>query len=191
MKSNLLTAIRLTFACLLIPVGLYTCIVIAVAQLAPNKGKGNILRHNGKMQYSNIGQAFTQDNYFWSRPSAASYRADASAGSNKGPSNPEYLQQVRNRIDTFLVHNPGVDRSEIPVDLVTASGSGLDPHISVQAARVQVQRIARLRGIPEKNLHWLVAAQIEKPVWQIFGPEKINVLKLNIALDQLDLATTK
>jgi len=185
MKSNLLAAIRLTIACLLIPVGLYTCIVFGIAQLAPNHGKGDTVRHNGRLQYSNIGQAFTQDKYFWSRPSAVNYHADASAGSNKGTSNPEYLQQVRARIDTLIAHNPGIDRSAIPVDLVTASGSGLDPNISVQAARVQIKRIAQLRGIPEENLHWLVTAQIEKPVWKVFGPEKINVLKLNIALDQI------
>src|SRR5690606_22016206 len=111
--------------------------------------------------------------------------AAGSGASNKGPSNEEYLAVVEARIDTFLVHNPGVTKSDIPVELVTASGSGLDPHISPKAARVQVKRIAAVRNVPAEKLETLIAEHVEKPVLGIMGPEKINVLELNLALDAL------
>ncbi len=113
------------------------------------------------------------------------YNASGSGGSNKGPSNAEYLTLVQARIDTFLVHNPGIHKSEIPVDLITASGSGLDPNFSVQAAKVQVRRIATRRGIEEQKIDQLINDHTEGPLWGIFGPKKINVLKLNIALDAI------
>lgn len=185
MKSNLLPAIKLTLVSLIFFMGIYTLAVYGIAQFAPNKGKGDIIVHNGKTYYSNIGQAFTQDNYFNSRPSAVGYNAAGSGGSNKGPSNPDYLNEAQARIDTFLVHNPGVTKSKIPSDLVTASGSGLDPNISVQAAIVQVKRIAKIRNLSEATLLQLIAYQTERPLLGLFGTEKINVLKLNLALDDL------
>ncbi|MBF0650104.1 K(+)-transporting ATPase subunit C [Dysgonomonas sp. GY75] len=185
MKKNISPAIRLTFVLIILLVVLYPIAVWGIAQLSPNQGKGEIIEHNGKKYYSNIGQAFTDDKYFWSRPSAVDYNAGGSGGSNKGPSNEEYLAQVQARIDTFLVHNPKVNKAEIPVGLVTASGSGLDPDFSVQAARVQVKRIAKIRKIDEAKLLELIDTQTEKPLLGLFGPEKINVLKLNIALDNL------
>ncbi|WP_018344083.1 K(+)-transporting ATPase subunit C [Cytophaga aurantiaca] len=185
MKSNLLPAIKLTLVSLVFFMGIYTLVVYGIAQLAPNKGKGFIIVHKDKTYYSNIGQAFTDDMYFNSRPSAVGYNAAGSGGSNKGPSNPDYLKEVQARIDTFLVHNPGVSKSEIPSDLVTASGSGLDPNISLQAAKVQVKRIAKIRHISEERLIQLIDEQTEKPLLGLFGTEKINVLKLNIALDDL------
>lgn len=165
--------------------GIYSLIIFGVAQFSPNNGKGEIITQNGKTFYSNIAQSFTDDKYFWPRPSAVAYNAAGSAGSNKGPSNPDYLAEVQARIDTFLVHNPGVEKSEIPSDLVTASGSGLDPHISVQAANVQIKRIAKSRGITEADIQQLILSKIEKPLLGMFGPERINVLQLNIALDNL------
>jgi len=185
MKTNIFPAIKLTFVCLVFFMGIYTFTILGVAQLAPNNGKGEIISENGKTYYANIGQSFTNDNYFNSRPSAVDYDAAGSGGSNKGPSNPEYLAEVQARIDTFLVHNPGVKKEEIPSDLVTASGSGLDPNISVQAAKIQVKRIAAVRNIKEDVLNQLIAQQIEKPLLGLFGTEKINVLKLNLALDNL------
>ncbi|MFR0678814.1 K(+)-transporting ATPase subunit C [Dysgonomonas mossii] len=185
MKKNISPAIRLTFVLIILLVVLYPIAIWGIAQLSPNQGKGEIIEYNGKKYYSNIGQAFTNDKYFWSRPSAVDYNAGGSGGSNKGPSNEEYLAQVQARIDTFLVHNPEVNKAEIPVDLVTASGSGLDPDFSVQAARVQVKRIAKIRKIDEAKLLELIDTQTEKPLLGLFGPEKINVLKLNIALDNL------
>lgn len=185
MKSHIFPAIRLTIICLLFFSGIYTLIVFAFAPLAPNKGEGEIIISNGKKYYSNIGQKFNQDKYFYSRPSAVDYNAASAGASNKGPSNTDYLAQVNVRIDSFMAHNPGIDKSAIPSDLVTASGSGLDPNISVPAANVQVKRIAEVRGIPEANIRQLIIAHTEKPLLGLFGTEKINVLKLNLALDKL------
>lgn len=185
MKKHLFSAIMLTVVTLIFFSGVYTLLVWGIAQAAPNEGRGEITETGGKRYYTNIGQTFTNDNYFCSRPSAVDYNAAGSAGSNKGPTNPEYLGIVQARIDTFLVHNPGIQKSEIPVELVTASGSGLDPHISPKAALVQVKRIAAIRKIPAGKLEELVAVNTEKPLLGLFGPEKINVLKLNLALDQI------
>ena len=185
MKSNLIPAIKLTFVCLVFFSGLYTFAIWGIAQFAPNNGKGEIVTHNGQTYYANIGQSFTDDRYFLSRPSAVSYNAAGSGGSNKGPSNPDYLAEVQARIDTFLVHNPGVSRAEIPSELVTASGSGLDPDLSVQAAKVQVRRIAKIRNISETDVHKIIQQHTEKPLFGSLGTEKINVLQLNIALDNL------
>ncbi|MNY41005.1 Potassium-transporting ATPase C chain [compost metagenome] len=164
---------------------MYTLVILGVAQLFPNHGKGEIIEQNGKRYYANIGQSFTDDKYFNSRPSAVGYNAAGSGGSNKGPSNEEYLGVVQARIDTFLLHNPGVQKADIPVELVTASGSGLDPDISEKAALVQVKRIAKLRNLPEHKLQQLVNEHIQGPLLGLLGPKKINVLKLNLALENL------
>lgn len=185
MKTNIFSAIKLTILTIIFFCGIYTSVVWAIAQLAPNHGKGEIIIQNGKTYYANIGQSFTEDKYFNSRPSAVNYNAAGSCGSNKGPSNPDYLAQVQARIDSFVVHNPTVKRAEIPSELVTASGSGLDPNISVDAAKVQVDRIAKVRNISSDALLQLINKQTEKPLGGMFGPEKINVLKLNLALDNL------
>lgn len=185
MKSNIFPAIKLTLICLVFFSGIYTVSIWGVAQFSPNKGKGETITHNGKIFYRNIGQSFSDDRYFNSRPSAVNYNAAGSAGSNKGPSNPDYLAEVQTRIDSFAAHNPGVEKSAIPADLVTASGSGLDPNISVQAAKIQVERIAKLRRISSAVLLKLIEQQTEKPLLGLFGPEKINVLELNLALDKL------
>lgn len=167
-------------------VGIYTLIVLGISQLAPNQGEGFIVKtDNGKHFYQNIGQPFSQDKYFWSRPSAVNYNAAGAGGSNKGPSNPEYLLTVRARIDSFTAHNPGIRTDEIPADLVTASGSGLDPDISVEAARIQVKRISRIRNIPEANLEELILGNTYPGLLNLIGPKKVNVLQLNLALDNL------
>ena len=185
MKTNLLPAIKLTLLCMVLFMGVYTLVMLGIAQTAPNRGNGFIIEANGKRYYENIGQKFTFDKYFWSRPSAVDYNAAGSGGSNKGPSNPEYLKTVRDRIDTFMVHNPSVKKEEIPSDIVTASGSGEDPNISIQAAMIQIGRIAKVRNIPEDKIMNLVNEHTEKPLLGIFGPSKVNVLKLNISLDNL------
>lgn len=185
MKSNFFSALRITLLCLLLFSGIYTLVILGIAQFTPSKGKGDTISYNGKLYYANIAQKFSDDKYFYSRPSAVSYNAAASGGSNKATSNPEYLAEVKARIDTFLVHNPGINKADIPSDLVTASGSGLDPNISVEAANIQVKRIALIRGIGEGNIQQLILSNIEKPLFGLFGPSKINVLKLNIELDKL------
>lgn len=164
---------------------IYPLSVWAVAQLAPNNGKGELISYKQSKGYANIGQNFTKDKYFWGRPSAVDYNAAGSGASNKGASNEEYLAVVQSRIDTFLLKNPSVKKSEIPVDLVTASGSGLDPNISVTGAKVQIARIQKARNIDPEELNTLIDANTEQPLLGIFGPAKINVLKLNIVLDQL------
>jgi potassium-transporting ATPase KdpC subunit len=186
MKQNILPAIRLTIVCMIFFMGIYSLLILAGAQLAPGKGKGETVMVDNKIVgWKLLGQKFTDDKYFWSRPSAVDYNAAASGGSNKGPTNPEYLKQVQDRIDTFVAHNPGIKKDEIPSDLVTASGAGLDPHISVQAANVQVKRIAASRNLPEVTVKELVSRHIEKPLLGLFGTERINVLQLNIDLDKM------
>ena len=183
MKTNIFPAIRLTLFCALFFSGIYTVAILGIAKFTPNNGKGQIITQNGKTYYSNIGQSFTQDKYFNSRPSAVNYNAAGSAGSNKGPSNPTYLAEVQARIDTFMVHNPSINKADIPSDLVTASGSGLDPNISVEGAKVQIKRIAKVRNISEEKLLELVDKQTEKPLFGLMVTSKINVLKLNLSLE--------
>jgi len=191
MKSHIIPAIKLTLVCILVFVGAYTIVIWGIGQfIAPNHGKGEIVNYGnsknpGKYGFTNIGQSFTADKYFWSRPSAVKYDATGSGGSNKGPTNKEYLTQVQARIDTFLVHNPSVKKSEIPVEMITASGSGLDPHISPNSAMIQVARIAKVRNMAKDKIIALVNEYAEKPLLSMFGPSKVNVLKLNIALDNL------
>lgn len=183
MKKHILPAIKLTLFCLVFFSGIYTLMVYGIAQLATGKGQGETIVVNGKKYYTNIGQKFADDRYFNPRPSAVDYNAAGAAGSNKGPSNPDYLVQVQARIDTFLARNPGVQKHEIPSELVTASGSGLDPHISVQAARVQASRIARLRQLPLAEVEQLINENTERPLAGLFGTLRLNVLLLNLALD--------
>lgn len=186
MKKYILPSIKITVVFIIICAVIYPLLITAVGKLTPGKGDGQTVSENGKIVgYTNIGQKFTDDKYFWSRPSAVNYNAAGSAGSNKGPSNPDYLKDVQTKIDTFLVHNPGVKKADIPAELVTYSGSGLDPDLSPVAALIQVPRIARVRHLPEESVRALVTANIQKPLLGIFGPAKVNVLKLNLALDNL------
>src|SRR6478736_9876384 len=186
MKEHILPAIRLTIVCILFFCGVYTLFILGIAQAAPAKGNGQPVIVNGKIAgYKLIGQKFTDDKYFWGRPSAVDYNAAGSGGSNKGPTNPDYLKTVQDRIDTFLVHNPGVDKKDIPAELVTASGSGEDPDLSPAAAKVQIKRIAAIRNVDEIKLNSLVDENTDGPLLGLLGPSKVNVLKLNIALDKL------
>lgn len=180
MKKYLLPSIKLTVLLILLCGVMYPLLIAGIAKLAPSP----TLSVNGRVVgYANIGQKFTEDKYFWGRPSAVDYNAAGSAGSNKGPSNPDYLLTVQARIDSFLVHNPGVKKEDIPSEMVTASGSGLDPDISPASAFIQVKRIAAARQIDEALLKNLIAKHTESP---LFGPEKVNVLKLNIDLYKLN-----
>ncbi|HJT72768.1 MAG TPA: K(+)-transporting ATPase subunit C [Chitinophaga sp.] len=186
MKKYLLPSIKLTLLLVLLLAVVYPALIAAVAKLAPGGGKGKTVSVNGKVVgYENVGQQFTADKYFQGRPSAVNYNAAGSAGSNKGASNPDYQKTVQERIDTFLAHNPGIKKEDIPAELVTASGSGLDPDLSPAAALVQVKRVAAVRGISEQKLVALVTEHIQGPLMGIAGPSKVNVLKLNIALDTL------
>lgn len=185
MKNILLPAIKLTALSLILLVGAYTSILFGIAQIMPDKGEGKRISQNGHTYYSNIAQSFTRDDYFWSRPSAVNHNPAGSGGSNKSPYDSAYLQTINARIDTFLAHNPAATATQIPIDLITASGSGLDPHISPQAALVQVKRIATIRNLPEYELNKLIESMTEQPFLALFGPKKINVLQLNLSLDKL------
>ena len=186
MKQYILPGIKLTFVMIVLSAVVYPLVVAGVAKMAPGGGKGETVSVNGKVVgYAKIGQKFTADKYFWGRPSAVDYNAAGSAGSNKGPSNPDYLKVVEARIDSFMVHNPGVKKSDITSEMVTASGSGLDPDISSESAMIQVKRIAVVRSLSEDKIVKLVQEHTESPLAGMFGPSKINVLKLNIALDEL------
>ena len=187
MKTYILPSIKLTVILLVILAGIYPLAIAGVGKLTPGHGDGETIQYKGRtVGFANVGQKFTKDQYFWSRPSAVDYKADASGGSNKGPSNPDYLNKdVKGRIDTFLKHNPTVTKEQIPAELVTASGSGLDPDLSPAGAKIQAARIAKARGITEQQVLDLVDSHTEKPLLGLFGPSKVNVLKLNIALDEL------
>ena len=187
MKTYILPSIKLTVILLVILAGIYPLAIAGVGKLTPGHGDGETIQYKGRtVGFANVGQKFTKDQYFWSRPSAVDYKADASGGSNKGPSNPDYLHKdVQGRIDTFLKHNPGVTKEQIPAELVTASGSGLDPDLSPAGAKAQAARIAKARGLSEQQVLALVDSQTEKPLLGLFGPAKVNVLKLNVALDEL------
>lgn len=186
MKRYIMPAVKLTLVLLLVLAGLYPLLIAGLAKMAPGKGDGETVTFKGRVVgYANIGQKFNEDKYFWSRPSAVDYNAAGSAGSNKGPSNPDYLKVVQERIDTFLAHNPGVRKNDIPAELVTASGSGLDPDLSPAAAEIQVARIAKARGLSEERVKALVMENIQGPLFGFLGPEKVNVLRLNVALDSM------
>lgn len=165
---------------------IYPLLVAFIGKLTKGQGDGETVTLNGKVVgYANIGQKFDKPQYFWSRPSAAAYNAAGSAGSNKGPSNPDYLKDVSKRIDTLLKYHPYLKKSDIPADLVTASGSGLDPDISPEAANIQIKRVAANRHLTETQLTEIVKTHTQQPLLGLFGPSTVNVLKLNVALDEL------
>lgn len=166
---------------------IYTASIWGIAWLgAPNHGGGETVSLNGKVVgYALVGQNFTDSKYFNGRPSAVDYNAAGSCGSNKGPTNADYLQVVNDRIDTFRVYNPGINKKDIPSELVTASGSGLDPDLSPEAALIQVSRVAKIRNLSETKVKELVNSNTVQPALGFFGVPKVNVLKLNIELDNL------
>lgn len=188
--KTFIKAFRLTLVfCVFLSVS-YILVLWLFAKLAgPGNGNAETVVVDGKVVgAANVGQQFTKDIYFWGRPSCAGdgYDAANSCGSNKGPTNAEYLADVEARIDTFLVHHPYIKRKDVPAEMVTASGSGLDPDITPQSARVQVKRVAAARHLDEQAVASLVEQSIQRPLLGLFGPEKINVLQLNVRLDGLE-----
>jgi len=167
----------------------YSLVVTGIAQLVfPHQANGSLIMKDGKPIGSElIGQPFDDPKYFWGRPSATGpfpYNAGASSGSNLGPTNPDLLKAVADRADVLKKTDPENTRP-VPVDLVTASGSGLDPHITPAAAFYQVSRVAKARGMPEERLRQLVTDSTEGRQIGIFGEPRVNVLQLNLALDSL------
>lgn len=181
--KNFLISIKITIVfCVVLFVG-YVLVLWGIAfVVTPNQGNAEVVTLNGKVVgASNVGQQFTDAKYFWTRPSAVSYDGSGSGGSNKAISNSEYLEEVSTRIDDFLVAHPYLTREQVPSEMVTASASGLDPHISVEAAMVQAQRVAMARGISEDDLKKIIDSQIESTLSAV---PIINVLKLNVMLDE-------
>ncbi len=164
----------------------YPALVTGIAQLVfPFQANGSLLSQHGQVKGSIlIGQSFFEPQYFWSRPSATNpfpYNAESSSGSNLGPTNPELLAKVQERVKALRQGQPGEDKL-IPVDLVTSSGSGLDPHLSPAAALYQVSRVARARGLSEARVQQLVRQHTEDRQVGILGEPRVNVLRLNLAL---------
>lgn len=183
MKKYISTSIRMTIVMILICCVFYFSIITIIGKAVPGNGGGEKVVVDGRVVgYALVGQNFTDNKYFWGRPSATDYNSAASAGSNKGPSNADYMKIVQDRIDSFLVHHPTIKKEDIPAEMVTASGSGLDPHISPQSARIQVSRISVARNISKEDLYLLIDRNTEKPA---LGPAVVHVLKLNIELDKL------
>jgi potassium-transporting ATPase KdpC subunit len=182
-KSALIMFLLLTFL-----TGIaFPLLVTGLSQLIfPRQANGSLIKDDtGNVVGSAlIGQAFQSPNYFWGRPSATSpypYNAGASSGSNLGPTNPALLDVAKARIDALQAADPD-NKAAIPIDLITASASGLDPHISPAAAEYQVSRIARLRHIAPEKLRELVQSHTEGRQWGLFGEPRVNVLALNLAL---------
>jgi K+-transporting ATPase ATPase C chain len=168
---------------------LYPLVVTGIAQLIfPRQAAGSLVNRDGRAIGSSlIGQSFTAPEYFWSRLSATTpqpYNGTASGGSNLGPLNPALLAAVTARIAALRAADPG-NSSPVPVDLVTASASGLDPDISVAAAQFQAARVARVRGLPLARVQALIAAHTAGRLLAVLGEPRVNVLELNLALDAL------
>jgi K+-transporting ATPase ATPase C chain len=169
---------------------IYPLVVTGIARLAfPRRAGGSLIVRDGRASGSElIGQPFDDPRYFWGRLSATGpqpYNAAASSGSNLGPSNPSLADAVKARVEDLRAADPENTRP-VPADLVTASGSGLDPHISVPAALYQAQRVARARGLSEEQVRLLLLRYIEGRQFGILGEPRVNVLKLNLALDGMN-----
>ena len=189
MKNILRPALILFFVLTLVTGVAYPLVVTGVAQfLFPVQAAGSLILRDGKPVGSElIGQNFSDPNHFWGRPSATGpmpYNAAASSGSNQGPLNPVLVDAVKGRVEALRAADPG-NAAAVPVDLVPASASGLDPHISPAAARYQTARVARARNVPVDKMQSLAEQQTETPLLGFFGEPRVHVLKLNLALDAL------
>jgi potassium-transporting ATPase KdpC subunit len=184
-SRNLVSAVLMTIVTTLILGVIYPLGITAIAQVAfPNKANGQLIDRNGVVVGSRIiGQGFSSPGYFHSRPSAAGTGWDAanSAGSQLGPTNTKLIDSVKANVEAARKENPG---APIPIDLVTASASGVDPHISPAAAEFQVPRVARERHTAEADIRQLIAANTEGRALGLLGEPRVNVLELNLALDQ-------
>ncbi|CAH1191774.1 Potassium-transporting ATPase KdpC subunit [Paenibacillus auburnensis] len=186
--SYFISIVRLSAVLIILCGIVYPLASTALAQVfMPSQANGSLLKNSrGEVVGSElIGQSFTDPSLFQGRVSSINYKAEASGSNNYGPSNPDMLQRISDSIAQWKKDNPEVPISQLPVDLITNSGSGLDPHISPAAARVQIPRISNLTGIPADQLEELVVKTTEGRDLGLFGEERVNVLKLNLALSEL------
>ena len=190
MKKNLIISFLMTIVTTILLGIIYPLVVTGIAQVIfPKKANGQLITQNGKLIGSRIiGQPFSGSTYFHSRPSAAGtgYDATASGGTNLAPTNKTLVSRVEQDAATLHAENPNLP---VPVDLVTTSASGLDPHISIAAAEFQIPRVARARGISTSELQKLVDAHTEYRQFGLLGEPCVNVLELNLALDQQEKIT--
>jgi K+-transporting ATPase ATPase C chain len=188
MLKQLIPGLRITLVLTVLTGILYPAVVTGLSQIFfRRQANGTLIEKDGRVVGSSlIGQTFTRPEYFHSRPSAAGsdgYDASASSGSNLGPTSKKLIDRVKADVQKFRQENPDY-RGPIPADLVTASGSGLDPHISPASAQAQAVRIAEVRGVPVERVNQLIAQFTEAPSLGFLGDPRINVLHLNLALDQ-------
>lgn len=190
MRRQLLPALLMTIAMILITGIAYPLAVMAVGKIAfKDQANGSFVKQHGKIVGSSLlGQNFSSPKYFWPRPSAAGndgYDALASSGTNLGPSNPKLLDDVQARVAQYRTDNGLGPTDAVPVDAVTSSASGLDPQISVANARLQAKRVAQARGIPLDTVMTAIARHTQDRQWGFLGEKAVNVLELNLDLDRL------
>src|SRR5438874_4780191 len=190
LRRQLIVGLAMTAVMIVLTGILYPLAVTGAGQLLfPHRADGSLVTRNGKVVGSALlGQNFTDPKYFWPRPSAAGkdgYDGLASGGSNLGPSNPKLLDAVKDRIAAYRMANLLKDDEFVPVDAVTASASGLDPHISVANARFQARRVAGARALGPDEVLRLVADHTQHRQWGFLGEDAVNVLELNLALDRV------
>lgn len=190
MKNTILPAIRLLLVLTVLTGILYPLSMTRLCGIIfPYQANGSMIRKEGTVIGSElIGQRFISDKYFHARPSAIDYQPIPSSGTNWGPTDKRMQDSVRVRAERFVMQNQLPAETTVPKEMLFASGSGVDPHISPEAARLQIKRIASIRGFTEDQtaaLHTLVNVHIERAQFQLFGESRVNVLKLNLALDAL------
>lgn len=189
MGRHISIAIRMALITMIILGFIYPLAMTGIAQvLFPRQANGSLIKMHGRVIGSElIGQQFTKPEYFHSRPSAAGkgYDAASSSGSNMGPTNRAFVDTVKNRSSITKQQNPSLNKDRIPVDMVTASGSGLDPDISVANAYAQVPRVAKARGMSDSDVRLLIDKSITKRTLGFLGEPRINVMQLNMALDKI------
>jgi K+-transporting ATPase ATPase C chain len=187
-KDDLKTAMLLFVGFTLLTGLVYPLLMTGVIQIAmPKPASGSLIVVNGSVVGSElIGQNFTSPGYFHGRPSAVNYAGNGSGASNFGPTSAKLMEQVSQRISEVRTENNLSHNATVPCELVLASGSGLDPHISMEGAMLQVPRVANARGFPESEVKVLVYQHIEPAQFGIMGQERVNVLNLNLALDELN-----
>ena len=189
MVSEWVRSVKVTLLLAVLLCGFYPALVWMVGKAAfPDQASGGMIYKDGKAIGAKlIGQSFSKPEYFQGRPSAAGngYDASASSGSNLGPTNKKLADRLSSDVERLLKENPELVKGQIPVNLVTASGSGLDPHISPEAAAIQVPRVAKARGLSPEKVADLVRIHTDGPQWGVFGEPTINVLALNLALDKI------